>query len=58
MILHNNYRLIPELTEGYDDEFADILIDGKCIRSICEPGTARAEGEDETCMFDAGAKLY
>ena len=39
MITLKNCRLIPELTEGYDDVMADILLDGKVIREINAPGT-------------------
>ena len=39
MITLKNCRLIPELTEDYDDVMADILLDGKVIREINAPGT-------------------
>ena len=38
MILLKNCRLLRELTEGFDGSYADILIDGKVIREIREPG--------------------
>ena len=47
MTLLKNCRVIPELTEGYDGQFADILIDGKFIAGICAPGTADAAADDE-----------
>jgi len=34
MIILRNCRLIRELTEGYNESFADILLDGKCIKEI------------------------
>lgn len=47
MTLLKNCRVIPELTEGYDGQFADILIDGKFIAGICALGTADAAADDE-----------
>lgn len=44
MITLKNCRLIPELTEGYENTIADIVLDGKWIKSIREPGYA-SEGE-------------
>ena len=38
MILLKNCRLIPELTEGYDKQKADVVIDEEKILSITEPG--------------------
>ncbi len=40
MITLKNCRLIPELTEDYDDVMADILLDGKVIREINALGPA------------------
>ena len=40
MITLKNCRLIPELTEGYENTIADIVLDGKWIKSIREPGYA------------------
>ncbi|NMA93189.1 MAG: amidohydrolase family protein [Clostridiales bacterium] len=45
MILFKNCRLIKELTEGYEGEYADILInDEDIIERISSPGTIRSEG--------------
>lgn len=38
MILLKNCRLIPELTEGYDKQQADVVIDDEKILRITEPG--------------------
>ena len=38
MILLKNCRLIPELTEGYDKQKADVVIDEEKILRITEPG--------------------
>ena len=37
MILLKNCRLIPELTEDYDKQKADVVIDEPKILSITEP---------------------
>ncbi len=45
MILFKNCRLIKELTEGYEGEYADILInDENIIERISPPGKIQAEG--------------
>lgn len=45
MILFKNCRIIKELTEGYEGEFADILINSDdIIERIDKPGTIEAEG--------------
>ena len=38
MKILKNCTLIPELTEGYSEQKADILIDGKYIKKIEKPG--------------------
>lgn len=46
MILLQNCRLIPELTEDFDGRYADIIIDEQKILDICQPGTVKDfEGE-------------
>ena len=45
MLALKNCRLIPELTEGYDDTLADLVLDGEVIAEICKPGTAPSSGE-------------
>lgn len=46
MIVLKNARLIPYLTEGYEEEIADIVIKDKLIDDICPTG--RDYGEMET----------
>ena len=38
MIILKNCRLIPELTEGYEGEYADILVEDGKIAQIAAPG--------------------
>ncbi len=40
MTVLKNCRLLPSLTEGYDQPTGDIIIEGKHIQRICPPGTA------------------
>lgn len=68
MILLKNCRLIPELTEGYDGELADVLIDEQKILRIAEPGAIEESAgtrvidiEGSTLLpgfFDLHAHLY
>lgn len=53
MIIIQNCRLVKELTEGYDSEFADVVVDGKYIVDILPPGGASADGSH---VIDAGGK--
>lgn len=47
MLVLQNCRLIPELTEGFSGQLADIVLDGKYIRDIYPAGTC-SFGEAET----------
>lgn len=48
MILFKNCRLIKELTEGYDKDYADILVnDNYIIEKISEPGTISVTNTEE-----------
>lgn len=42
MLVLRNARIIPELTEGYDSDRADIVIDNEIIQEIKAPKTADA----------------
>ena len=42
MLVLRNARIIPELTEGYDSDRADIVIDNGIIQEIKAPKTADA----------------
>ena len=42
MLVLKNARLIPELTEGYDDKCADVVIDGTEILDIKPAGSVSA----------------
>ncbi|MEY8368763.1 amidohydrolase family protein [Anaerovoracaceae bacterium 42-11] len=46
MLVIKNCRLIPELTEGFDGQMADIVVDGKYISEILPAGTANYEGAE------------
>ena len=46
MIVIKNCRLISELTEGYEGEKADIIIDGKYIKEILPAGSANCESAE------------
>lgn len=50
MFVLRNCRLIPQLTEGYAKELADILLDGKLISKIREPGFNFGAGCQELDM--------
>ncbi|MBQ9534735.1 MAG: amidohydrolase family protein [Clostridia bacterium] len=54
MILLKNCRLVPELTEGWDGERADVLLRGELIEGIFAPGTAP---QAEETLDLAGATL-
>ena len=67
MILLKNCRLIPELTEGYDGDRADVVIDDRTILSITAPGEISEfsgqviDVEGNTLLpgfFDLHAHLY
>lgn len=68
MYLLQNCSLVPELTEEFTGSKADILIEGKLIKAICEPGEIAApEGcevidmEGKTVLpgfFDLHTHLY
>lgn len=45
MFILRNARLIPELTEGFDDNIGDVSVDGKFIKGIYHAGT-----EFENCV--------
>lgn len=46
MFVIKNCRLIPELTEGFDGQMADIVVDGKYISEILPAGTANYEAAE------------
>lgn len=46
MKLLKNCRLIPELTEGFDGQMADVLIEGKLIKNIVQAGTLDVDGAE------------
>lgn len=67
MMLLKNCRLIPELTEGYDGDRADVVIDDRTILSITAPGEISdfsgrvIDVEGNTLLpgfFDLHAHLY
>ena len=43
MIVLKHCRLIPELTEGFQEQYADIVIDGKYIKDIVPTDTVKFE---------------
>jgi imidazolonepropionase-like amidohydrolase len=43
MIVLRNARIIPELTEGYEDMYADLILDSGRIQNILPPRTAKGE---------------
>ena len=43
MIVLRNARIIPELTENYNDTAADIVLDAGIIQEILPPRTAHGE---------------
>lgn len=45
MLILKNCRLIPELTEGFDGRYADIVIEDKRIKEIRPAGELQAEGQ-------------
>ena len=45
MFVLRNCRLIPELTEDYDGEFADLVLDGGQIVEIRAAGTSQTDAE-------------
>lgn len=53
MIILKNSRLIPELTEGYDERVGDIVIDGEHIVEINQPGTKNYVSQE---VFDVGGR--
>jgi imidazolonepropionase-like amidohydrolase len=42
MLILKNCRLVPELTEGFGGQAADIAIDGKTIKEIAPAGKLNA----------------
>ena len=53
MIVIKNCRLIPELTEGFDEAKADLVIDGKYICEILPARTASYESAEGRCCRDS-----
>ncbi|MBQ6622704.1 MAG: amidohydrolase family protein [Mogibacterium sp.] len=53
MLVLKNCRLVLELTPGYQEEYADIILDGKLIREILPVGS---DGYAEAEAIDLGGK--
>lgn len=54
MIIIKNARLVNYLTEGYDEQFADVIINGNIIESIVPCGTKH--NEQDAVIIDADKK--
>lgn len=57
MVLLKNCRLIKELTEGYDQQMGDLILDGKRISQIVLPGTAAEDDMDEVIDLEGKTVL-
>ena len=52
MMLLKNCRVIEELTEGYEGQRCDVLIEGERIKKVCPCGEWKGEAEKTLDLQD------